>query len=368
MNLQCIPELPRPLIKRGKCIASGGFGFVYEAKAAPFGGAELVVKELSYEDGLMEHRIYETLLKKPYSGLLLPLFYSRSLIHGYLLGFPRAKGDLLSLRVLSQSECVLLWFQVSSALYWLHTQNNAVHMDIKPENLLVFSDGTVVVTDFGLARRMDSRGEVGNLVEVGITEGYEHPTISLCKSREGEFYMRPDSRVDGGADYWSLMVTVWEMATEHKPYPPINTAVAWSQAFRSNTFNLRGYTKVTNQFHQWVRNFFRANACNYVDNIWNQRELPLTLLGPEYEPHKTKIIYGTYPALKERFTPIPSTPIEIIQVDVVEQMTEEEVEQYYVNEQDEEQPMDDTEAQDIHWGEDGVVLNARDTLEALNFF
>ena len=50
-------------------------------------------------------------------------------------------------------------YQLSSALLFLFTKN-IVHLDIKPDNLMISSNGDLVVVDFGVAGHMDKSGFV----------------------------------------------------------------------------------------------------------------------------------------------------------------------------------------------------------------
>ena len=50
-------------------------------------------------------------------------------------------------------------FQLSSALLFLFTKK-IVHLDIKPDNLMISSNGDLVIVDFGVAGHMDQSGFV----------------------------------------------------------------------------------------------------------------------------------------------------------------------------------------------------------------
>jgi serine/threonine protein kinase len=52
---------------------------------------------------------------------------------------------------LSEDHVKNIMFQTLSAVEFLH-QNNVMHRDVKPENLLISKDGQVKLTDFGIAR------------------------------------------------------------------------------------------------------------------------------------------------------------------------------------------------------------------------
>lgn len=93
--------------------------------------------------------------------------------------------------------------KVSEALDYAHSQS-VVHRDIKPANIMVMPDGTVKVTDFGIARVTTSAK-----TQTGIVLG----TPS---------YMSPEqlsgAKVDGRSDLFSLGVVLFEMLTGERPF------------------------------------------------------------------------------------------------------------------------------------------------------
>ncbi len=93
--------------------------------------------------------------------------------------------------------------KVSEALDYAHSQS-VVHRDIKPANIMVMPDGTVKVTDFGIAKIVTSAK-----TQTGIVLG----TPS---------YMSPEqlsgAKVDGRSDLFSLGVVLFEMLTGERPF------------------------------------------------------------------------------------------------------------------------------------------------------
>ena len=93
--------------------------------------------------------------------------------------------------------------QLLGALQYAHARG-VVHRDIKPANLMVLADGTLKVTDFGIAR-LDS----SNLTHLGSLVG----TPS---------YMAPerflDEALDGRADIFSAGVLFYQLLTGEKPF------------------------------------------------------------------------------------------------------------------------------------------------------
>jgi serine/threonine-protein kinase len=92
---------------------------------------------------------------------------------------------------------------VADALEYAHAQG-IVHRDIKPANVMLMKDGTVKVTDFGIARITSS-----SKTQTGVVLG----TPS---------YMSPEqlagTKVDGRSDLFSLGVVLFELLTGEKPF------------------------------------------------------------------------------------------------------------------------------------------------------
>jgi len=66
---------------------------------------------------------------------------------------------------------------ITDALEYMHASAHLLHFDIKPDNLLVSTDGRPYVTDLGFARDCTKYTQ-GEMVKVGFTSKYAHPLLT----------------------------------------------------------------------------------------------------------------------------------------------------------------------------------------------
>lgn len=106
---------------------------------------------------------------------------------------------------LSPDETMQIVAQAASALADAHA-HGLVHRDIKPANLLVAPNGTVKVTDFGIARAVD--------MTTATLDGSVLGTVA---------YMSPEQirgeRVGAASDVYSLGVVAYEALAGVRPFP-----------------------------------------------------------------------------------------------------------------------------------------------------
>ena len=103
---------------------------------------------------------------------------------------------------LSLAEAIEFTLQASAALQYVHEQQ-IVHRDVKPQNLILSDDGVVLV-DFGIARQLDEEEEDAGTAGIG-TPRYMAPEVFA------------GGTVSPRSDVFGLAATLWTLLTGKPP-------------------------------------------------------------------------------------------------------------------------------------------------------
>lgn len=138
--------------------------------------------------------------------------------------------DGITLKEFIEQQGVLRWkdaihfiTQVLRALQHAHDRG-IVHRDIKPQNIMLFSDGTIKVMDFGIARFSRSDGKTLSDKTIGSVH-YISP-----EQARGDI-------TDEKSDIYSVGVMLYEMLTGKKPFDadnPVAVALMHMQELAKN--------------------------------------------------------------------------------------------------------------------------------------
>ncbi len=124
----------------------------------------------------------------------------------------------------------LSWLvDVARALEAAH-EEGLIHRDIKPDNIMVRSDGTVKVVDFGIARRQAAQADPTAPTETAAAVGPDIATLTAEGMQVGTIqYMAPEqvrgAALDSRADQFSWGVCAYEILSGRNPWSTSNTAL-----------------------------------------------------------------------------------------------------------------------------------------------
>lgn len=142
------------------------------------------------------------------------------LIEGVTLKtYIRKKGSL------SVKEATSIAIQIANGIECAHN-NQIVHRDIKPQNIMISREGKVKVTDFGIARAASANTVNANAM------GSVH-------------YISPEQAngqyVDEKSDIYSLGITMFEMLTGNVPFDGDSTVAIALMHIKNNVPSVRNY-------------------------------------------------------------------------------------------------------------------------------
>lgn len=197
-----------------KELGSGSMGTVYRARYIPdqrlvalkviaFGlsGNDSALQRFEREAGILEQLKHPNIVKLFGSGKWRKTpFFAMDYIDGESLDRIIARRDRFTWQ-----EVIGIGKQLCSALQYAH-EKGIIHRDLKPSNLMVTRDGTIKLTDFGIAKDVDVTALTGANNTIG-TAAYMSP--EQC---------RGDKNLSGKSDLYSLGIVFFELLTGRKPF------------------------------------------------------------------------------------------------------------------------------------------------------
>ena len=200
-------------------LGQGSFGVVY--KVSDTAGKLWAMKLLRLWD--VPSTIRQPLVSRFEMEYKTSCIASRNLVHSVDAGFLKGNpyiimefcdgGDLSKYVGKTGTPLVKIAYDVLNGLRDLHA-NGKVHRDLKPENVLFKSDGTAVLTDFGISgdrnKRMTERNIFGKPQQIFGTYAYMPP--------EQVNRARGNSTVLPTTDMFSFGVMMYQLITGELPF------------------------------------------------------------------------------------------------------------------------------------------------------
>lgn len=129
----------------------------------------------------------------------------------YVMEFVDGKsiGQIVKQRgPMKEDVAIRLIDKVAEALGYVHSQNR-LHLDIKPDNIMVTADGTPKIIDFGISKSYDAESGKNATTLLGRSPGYAPPEQQ--DGLVGDFLP--------ATDIYSLGATLYHMLTGEHPVP-----------------------------------------------------------------------------------------------------------------------------------------------------
>lgn len=299
MNLESVVLQGRYVIIEK--IGSGGMSYVFRAKDLKLGrlvAIKVLKEEFCYDVNFVEKfrreaqaaagllgenivNIYDVVDEGKYHFIVMEL------VNGITL-----KEYIKLKERLDITEGVSIAIQVAKALKLAH-EENIVHRDIKPQNILITNDRKIKVADFGIARAVSE--QTSNAI------GSVH-YISPEQARGG--------RCDTRSDIYSFGITMYEMFTGRVPFVGDSTvAVALAHLEQAIVPPSVYNNKITSSLERIIIKCTKKDPANRYQDITSLIEdLEDVLLNPDEPAYSvsgnTKIIKGKDTALLNSIDPI----------------------------------------------------------------
>ncbi len=249
-----------------RMLGEGGMGEVYLAVDENTDrrvAIKVVAPELMRDQGvrrrfLEEARVMAS-LEHPHIVTLLAFFEEGG---RFFLVMQFVDGESLEERIeregpLSFEEAARIHEAVRSALDYGHGRPQPViHRDIKPANILLGRDGSIIVTDFGVAKAL---GREKMTRTRGVVGTYEYMSPEQVRGEE----------VSTASDLYSLGITLYKMLTGVVPFPQTSDT-----GLECMNAHVAGLATSVSEYRENIPPELAVAVANYMEKDPRQRHLP----------------------------------------------------------------------------------------------
>ena len=283
-------------------LGEGGMGAVYKARQVSLDrivALKILAKRLAGDNSFVTRFLREARatakLNHPniVSGIAVG---SADGYHYFAMEF--IEGETLNKRLktsgaIPEAEALRIGAAVASALAHAHSLG-IIHRDVKPDNIMMMSDGTPKLADLGLAKGNESE-EDASLTQAGTALGTPHYIAPEQAAGEAD--------IDGRADTYALGCTLYHLATGQTPFQAPTTAVLMMKHMTEKMPHPQSLKPQLSDGFCLIlsRMVARDRADRYADLKAAAADMETLIAGgqPEIKP---------LPANKSKFQPAPGQP------------------------------------------------------------
>lgn len=196
-------------------VARGGMGVVFKARHCKLGRVvalkRLLSGPLANSEDLERFRAEARAAAQLDHPRIVPIFETGEVDKQPYIAMGFIEGTSLEAKLrqtpLPPRDAARITAQVAEAVHFAHSQG-IVHRDLKPANILIDTDGTPRVTDFGLAKRTFTNEGLTATGQILGTPSYMSPEQTLGKSEQ----------VGPASDVYSLGALLYASLTSQPPF------------------------------------------------------------------------------------------------------------------------------------------------------
>lgn len=110
---------------------------------------------------------------------------------------------------LTPEETIQYGIEIAEALQYMH-ENEMLHLDLKPNNIMIKESKDIVIIDFGLAKRFDAYGKPETSTTIG------HGTPGYAPIEQANYQGTKDGVFPATLDIYAFGATLYKMLTGHR--------------------------------------------------------------------------------------------------------------------------------------------------------